>query len=48
VWVDDSPDDLFGPYLRDAGDGLARDAAWLRQMLAGWPREPPHGDGPPG
>ena len=45
VWVDDSPDDLFAPYLRDAaGDGRARDAAWLRAALAGWPREPLHAD----
>jgi hypothetical protein len=40
VWVDQSPDGLFTPYLRGAGDGPSRDAAWLRRMLAGWPREP--------
>lgn len=44
VWVDDSPDGLFAPYLHDAGGGQARDVAWLRQMLAGWPREPLHAD----
>lgn len=46
VWVDDSPDDLFGPYLQDTDSGLGRDAAWLRQMLAGWPREPLYDDDP--
>lgn len=38
VWVDDSPDDLFTPFLHDQ-DGV-RDVAWLRRMLADWPREP--------
>lgn len=50
VWVDDSPAELFLPYLylQGTGDGQARDVAWLRRMLAGWPREPLHADGPPG
>lgn len=40
VWVDESPDDLFAPYLRDRAGGQARDVAWLRRTLAGWPRSP--------
>ncbi len=46
VWVDHSPDELFIPYLQ--GDGPARDMAWLRRMLANWPREPLHADSPRG
>jgi hypothetical protein len=45
VWVDDSPDEVFLPYLgeRDTGDGgEMRDVAWLRRMFAKWPREPLH------
>jgi hypothetical protein len=45
VWVDKCPDELFAPYLggRDGG-GAVRDIAWMRRMLAGWPREPLHVD----
>jgi hypothetical protein len=42
VWVDESPDELFLPYLRHADGSHTRDAAWLRRMLADWPREPLH------
>jgi hypothetical protein len=47
VWVDDSPDDAFIPYLgeQDPGDGgEVRDVAWLRRMFADWPREPLHAE----
>lgn len=45
VWVDACPDELFAPYLGDVdGSGGVRDIAWMRRMLAGWPREPVHAD----
>jgi hypothetical protein len=45
VWVDESADELFASYLggRDGG-GEVRDIAWMRRMLADWPRQPLHAD----
>jgi nucleotidyltransferase AbiEii toxin of type IV toxin-antitoxin system len=44
VWVDECADELFAPYLGDRDGGEVRDIAWMRRMLADWPREPLHAD----
>jgi hypothetical protein len=46
LWVDGTDDRLFARYLEDQDqvEGEVRDVAWLRRMLAAWPREPRHPD----
>lgn len=46
LWVDASGDEIFAPDLeeRRGDNGEVRDAAWMRRMLATWPREPQHLD----
>lgn len=45
LWVDSSGDEIFTPDLEERGQaGAGRDVAWMRRMLAAWPREPRHLD----